>query len=74
MPPLILAFSDTSLLLLLLIILLTLFLKYFSRYTPLVHPLYLNQQSELVTKTRKRGETGRYRRWGTGASEVSARS
>lgn len=60
-----LAFSDTSLVLLTTIIVISLYTKYFSGYTPLVHPLLLQKQSD-VSQTRKEGESAVYRNWETG--------
>jgi hypothetical protein len=60
-----LAFSDTSLVLLTTIIVISLYTKYFSGYTPLVHPLLLQKQSD-VSQTRKEGESAVYRNWATG--------
>lgn len=44
---------------------LLIYLRFFSRPEPLVHPLLLGKQSE-VSKVRKEGETGVYRSWATG--------
>lgn len=41
------------------------YLRFFSRPEPLVHPLLLGKQSE-VSKVRQQGETGVYRSWATG--------
>lgn len=41
------------------------YLRFFSRPEPLVHPLLLGKQSE-VSKVRQEGETGVYRSWATG--------
>lgn len=41
------------------------YLRFFSRPEPLVHPLLLGKQSE-VSKVRQEGETGIYRSWATG--------
>ena len=60
-----LSFTDTSLVLLTVIIGLSLYSKYFSGYTPLVHPLLLRKQSD-VSQTRKEGESAVYRSWATG--------
>ena len=60
-----LSFTDTSLVLLTIIIGLSLYSKYFSGYTPLVHPLLLQKQSD-VSQTRKQGESAIYRNWATG--------
>jgi len=61
-PPLL---TDLSLGLLVSTILLGVYLKYFSRPLPLVHPLLLGKQSE-VSQTRNQGESGVYRSWATG--------
>lgn len=41
------------------------YLRFFSRPEPLVHPLLLGKQSE-VSRVRQEGETGVYRSWATG--------
>lgn len=41
------------------------YLRFFSRPEPLVHPLLLGKQSE-VSKVRQEGESGVYRSWATG--------
>ncbi|KAL7409957.1 hypothetical protein BDY24DRAFT_418471 [Mrakia frigida] len=57
--------TDLSLGLLLVTIVLGVYLKYFSRPLPLVHPLLLGKQSD-VSQTRNHGESGIYRSWATG--------
>lgn len=70
-PPLI---TDLSLGLLVGTIVLGVYLKYFSRPLPLVHPLLLGKQSD-VSQTRNHGESGVYRSWATGhGSPVSSLS
>lgn len=44
---------------------LLIYLRFFSRPEPLVHPLLLGKQSE-VSKVRQEGESGIYRSWATG--------
>lgn len=65
--------TDFSLGLLLVTIVLGVYLKYFSRPLPLVHPLLLGKQSD-VAQTRNSGESGIYRSWATGqGSPVSTK-
>ena len=57
--------DNLSVLLLSILAGLLVYLRFFSRPEPLVHPLLLGKQSE-VSKVRQEGETGVYRSWATG--------
>ncbi|CED84649.1 hypothetical protein [Phaffia rhodozyma] len=57
--------SDVSLILLSITVCMAAYLKYFSRPSPLVHPLLLGKQSDL-SATREKNQSGIYRNWATG--------
>lgn len=57
--------DNTTVVLLSALVVLLIYLRFFSRPEPLVHPLLLGKQSE-VSNVRNEGETGIYRSWATG--------
>ena len=57
--------DNLSVVLLSILAALLVYLRFFSRPEPLVHPLLLGKQSE-ISKVRQDGETGIYRSWATG--------
>jgi long-chain acyl-CoA synthetase len=57
--------DNTTVVLLSSLVVLLVYLRFFSRPEPLVHPLLLGKQSE-VSNVRNEGETGIYRSWATG--------
>jgi long-chain acyl-CoA synthetase len=57
--------DNTTIVLLSALVVLLIYLRFFSRPEPLVHPLLLGKQSE-VSNVRNEGETGIYRSWATG--------